>query len=290
MMDSLTCVRPSAKGQKDPMFIERMGFKARCKEAGIAPSNMTPANRKAVSLVPPIFIDHQSEDFRIEHCIAMDIETCSLQSTGGVFMVYAVGWKSIQQGSDQLVAETEQQIESSWVLMEALKAWEYIAHLCGLRRKTDGRRIMYVYAHNNSGFDGVAVIHSILSNFEEPLDDLLVSNRKYISFRWKNLIFRDSMLIATSSLDEAAKAYDIPESKGYLPHSYLQNCSSLAEILRRINNPVPWEKLDSHVDWFHEVKKDDLQKRVAGRTFEAWKEEQPIRKEFHEHVKNKNIL
>ena len=157
-------------------------------------------------------------------------------------------------------------------------------------QQVDGMKVMYVYAHNNSGFDGVAVIHSILSNFDEPLTDMLVSNRKYISFRWKNLIFRDSILTATSSLDEAAKAYDIPESKGYLPHSYLQNCSSLTEILHKINTPVLWSDLEDHIDWFHEVKKDDLQKRVAGRTFEAWKEEQPIRKEFQEHVKNKKIL
>ena len=115
----------------------------------------------------------------------------------------------------------------------------------------DGMKIMYVYAHNNSGFDGVAVIHSISSNFDEPLDEMLVSNGKYISFRWKNLIFRDSMLIATSSLDEAATAYDLPESKGYLPHSYLQTCSSPKEILWKINTPVLWEKLENHIDRFH---------------------------------------
>ena len=83
---------------------------------------MTPTNRMAVSLVPPIFIDHESEDFRIEYCIAMDLETCSLASTGGVFMVHAAGWRT-KRGSDQLLAQTEEQIETSWVLKEALTEW-----------------------------------------------------------------------------------------------------------------------------------------------------------------------
>ena len=97
------------------------------------------------------------------------------------------------------------------------------------------------------------------------------------------------MLIAMSSLDAAAKAYDIPESKGSMPHLYLQNCASLTQILERINTPVPWATLEPYIDWFHAVSHDDLHKRVKGRSFEAWREEQPTRKEFHKHVNNEDV-
>ena len=143
---------------------------------------------------------------------------------------------------------------------------------------------MYVYAHNNSRFDGVAVIHSILASSTDPLEDFLVSNGKFISFKWQNLIFRDSMLIAMSSLDAAAKAYGVEESKGYLPHSYIQNCTTLTEILERLNNPVSWRTMEPYMDWFHAVSTEDLQKRETGRSFEDWREEQPLHKEFHRHV------
>ena len=29
----------------------------------------------------------------------------------------------------------------------------------------------------------------------------------------------------------------------------------------KIRTPVLWENLENHIDWFHEVKKDELQKR-----------------------------
>ena len=59
------------------------GFEKKCKAANISPSNMTLENRKKVGGVLPIFEDYDSDDFRIEYCIAMDLETCSLADTGG---------------------------------------------------------------------------------------------------------------------------------------------------------------------------------------------------------------
>ena len=72
---------------------------------------MTPENRQKVSEVPPIFADYDSPDFRIEHCIAMDLETCSLAGTGGKFMIHAAGWRTSKAGREQLLAKTEDEIE-----------------------------------------------------------------------------------------------------------------------------------------------------------------------------------
>ena len=38
-------------------------------------------------------------------------------------------------------------------------------------------------------------------------------------------------------------------------------------------------ELEPYMDWFNDVKPKDLQARVANRTFEQWREEQPMRKE-----------
>ena len=47
---------------------------------------------------------------------------------------------------------------------------------------------MYVYAHNGSKFDAIPVIYSILVATEEPVEDMLESNGRFISFRWKHFI------------------------------------------------------------------------------------------------------
>ena len=88
------------------------------------------------------------------------------------------------------------------------------------------------------------------------------------------------MLVAKGSLDALAKAYGIPESKGYLPHGYFQNCDSHEQILERIYMPVKWTTLAPHIDWFHDSSMSELQHRALGRTYEEWIEEQGTRKEY----------
>ena len=92
--------------------------------------------------------------------------------------------------------------------------------------------------------------------------------------------FRDSLLLATSNLKAAASSYGVETKKGYLPHGYLQNCTSLKEILARINTMVPWSTLEPFIDWFTDVEQKELHKRVACRTWEHWRDEQPLREEF----------
>ena len=175
------------------------------------------------------------------------------------------------------MAQSESELATSKVLWQALQEWQDIAETIKENGLGD---TLFIYAHNNAKIDGVAVMHSILSSTNTPCDDMLESNGKFISFRWKNLVFRDSMFIATSSLAEAAKAYGIKTRKSYLPHTYLQNVNSLTELLHRIHSDVPWEHLESHMDWFHDVKMKDLQFRVKDRTFEQWKSEQEVWKTF----------
>ena len=95
------------------------------------------------------------------------------------------------------------------------------------------------------------------------------------------LCFRDSMLLTSNaSLKTGAESYGVEVKKGYLPHAYLQNCSSVADILDRINGTVHWKTLEPYMDLFSDVKDKDLHKRVADRTWELWRDEQPLHKEF----------
>ena len=165
--------------------------------------------------------------FNMNNCLCMDIETCSLINTGWRFLVHNVGWGHALDGRDiatgelfsrghvkELVAQSESELATSKVLWQALQEWQDIAVTLKENELGD---TLFIYAHNNAKFDGVAVMHSILSSTNTPCDDMLESNGKFISFRWKNLVFRDSMLIATSSLAEAAKAYGIKHGSRIFP-------------------------------------------------------------------------
>ena len=253
---------------------------------GFHPTNMTPENWKLLEEQGLIFDEDAHKPFSMDNCLSMDIETCSLKDTGGRFMVHNIGWGHAISGVDpimdrehvkELVAQSEGDLVKSTVMWQALQEWQKLA----VRVQEWGRgENLYVYAHNNAKFDGVAVMHAILSETKTPVEDMLVSNGKFISFRWKNLIFRDSMLIATSSLAAAAVAYGIKTRKSYLPHTYLQNCDSLSQLLYRIHSDVPWEELEPHMDWFHDTKMKDLQYRVKDRSFEQWRSEQETWKNF----------
>ena len=70
--------------------------------------------------------------------------------------------------------------------------------------------------HTCSKFDGVAVIRTLLKKTKEPVEDLLASNSRYVSFKWERLIFRDSMLITTGSLGSVPKSY-VVETSSLLP-------------------------------------------------------------------------
>ena len=220
--------------------------------------------------------------------IGMDIETCSVKYDRGRFMVYSVGYFHEGVGDRQIEVNTKEDLSNSAPVWEALNHWNRIAiRREAAKRLEDGETVesrsinsgdevrpIFVFAHNNSKFGGIAVIHSVLAHSQaEPIRDILVSNGRAISYLWKNLTFRDSMLIATGTLQATCKAYEIQIQKSYLPHGYLQNCDPLAQILWRLKNPVPWGELEPYMDWFNDVKPEDLQARVTNRTFEQWREE-----------------
>ena len=95
------------------------------------------------------------------------------------------------------------------------------------------------------------------------------------------LCFRDSMLLTSNaSLKTAAESYGVEVKKGHLPHPYFQNCASAQELQDRLNGKVCWKVLYLYMDWFNDAKDKEFHKRVAGRTWEQWRDEQPLRKEF----------
>ena len=130
------------------------------------------------------------------------------------------------------MAQSEPELATSKVLWQALQEWQDIADTVKENGLND---TLFTYAHNNANFDGVVVMHSILSSTNTPCDDMLESNGKFISFRWKNLVFRDSMLIATSSLAEAAKAHGIKNAE-VISSPYL---SPKRQLVDRAATPHP---------------------------------------------------
>ena len=120
----------------------------------------------------------------------------------------------------------------------------------------------------------------VLSATKEPVEDMLCSNNRFIFFKLRNLISRDSFLIATSSLANACKAYGVEVSKGSLSHAYLQGCDSLTQILDRLHGTVMWNELEPYIDFFAETGPAELQFRKHGRTLQEWKQEQPLCKEW----------
>ena len=113
----------------------------------------------------------------MDNVMSMDIETCSVVQTGGRFMPYAVGW-CYNANYSVRVAETESELTRGTMLWEAVQTWNELAQ---------GEKL-FVYAHNGSKFDAIAIIHTILADSGEPVKDMLCSNGRFISFTWRNLI------------------------------------------------------------------------------------------------------
>ena len=274
-----------------PQYIKAKGLQARCNKLGIQTCNASRHWKE----IKEMGLTFPEKTFDMSNVISMDIETCSVMNSGGRFMTYAVGWR-FKGEYCSLVAETEAELESNTILWRAIEEWNKLAdELVPQEEEEDDdgpsffeekkpkkkrAPVMYIYAHNGSRFDAVACIQTILANSPDVPTDQLESNGKFISFAYKNLVFRDSCLITMSSLKNAANSYGVLASKGYLPHGYLQNCESTTEILERINRDVTWRELEPYMDWFTDAKDEDLHERKAGRTWEQWRDEQPLRKEF----------
>ena len=258
--------------------IEAKGFTAKCKVLGIDPLNnkQVAANRTKLTNMSLTF--GKCAPFDMTNVLAMDIETCSVANSNGKFLVYAVGWwfNGVYKA---LFAETETELESNTILWRALQEWCKLAE--SIPQKKEGQcEDMYVYAHNGSRFDIIPILQAILQHGEETPTDQLESNGKFISCRYKNLVFRDSILITAASLKASANSYGIEQKKGYLPHGYLQNCASTTEILHRLNGTVKWDALKKYMDWFEDEKPQNLQTRIKGRTHQQWIESLSTWKEF----------
>ena len=154
--------------------------------------------------------------------LAMDLETCSIVGSNGRFLVYAIGFRYMDR-KVQLIAQSVEDLRGG-LMWRAVQEWQKIAEEVNAGKEGQDRKPMYVYAHNGSKFDAIEAMHSILANDGEVPTDQLESNGKFISFAWRDLVFRDSCLITMSSLASACTAFGLETSKGFLPHRYLQNC------------------------------------------------------------------
>ena len=201
--------------------------------------------------------------------VAMDIETCSLENSKGQFMTYAVGYRYMGERKRH-VAQTEEDLDGR-LMWRALQEWQALAEKMNAQQPDDDenskkkRKSMYIYAHNGSRFDHIDAIHTILANSDEVPTDQLESNGKFISFRWKDLLFRDSCLLVMSSLANACTSFSIPTAKGNLPHLYLQGCRSKAQIIERLHATLTWNDLEPYMQWFSETPEAEMHQRPATR-------------------------
>tara|TARA_Y100001963_G_scaffold154732_1_gene244166 strand:- start:726 stop:4754 length:4029 start_codon:yes stop_codon:yes gene_type:complete len=277
-----------------PQYIPALGLKTRCAKLGISASDAlrrkdgVESHHVSWKDVTTMGLTFPRASFSMDNVISMDLETCSVEEHSGVFFIYAVGW--YYRGTyHHRIAETAQELQTNAILWEAIQDWTDIADAAeaveeeggeGDEGGKKGPTSTFVYAHNGSRFDAVAVLHAILANSQDCPTDQLQSNGKFISFAYKRLLFRDSCLITMSSLAAAANSYGVEASKGYLPHGFLQNVSSFEEVIRRINSRPTWGQLEPYIDWFHDATDSELHTRKAGRTWEQWRDEQPCRKAF----------
>ena len=265
--------RPS-KSPAPVRYIDAKGLDIRCDRLGIFKSDGKKMRERWGEIegmgltVPDVAYDMQQT-------LAMDLETCSIAHSNGHFLVYAIGYRYMGR-KFQLIAKSIADLRGG-LMWKALGEWQQIAEEINGNAEEDGRKSLYVYAHNGSKFDCVEAMHSILANDAEVPTDQLESNGKFISFKWRGLVFRDSCLITMSSLAAACTAFGLETSKGFLPHRYLQNCRNEQEILDRLHGKVSWDQLEPYMDWFGEADDEELHSRKAGRSWEEWRDAQPVR-------------
>ena len=145
--------------------------------------------------------------YDMSQTLAMDLETCSIVHSNGRFLVYAIGYRYMGRRT-QLVADTIDDLRGG-LMWKALEQWQQIADEINEGREEEDRKPLYAYAHNGSKFDCIEAMHSILANDDEVPTDQLESNGKFISFKWRDLVFRDSCLITMSSLASACTAFGL---------------------------------------------------------------------------------
>jgi len=266
--------------------IEAKGLTVRASKLGIHPKdqNAVVRNMKDIIESPLLFSGKENKKTKesvpvthdMEDTVCMDLEMGSTLVQVGKFLTYAVGWRYKDQLSIEVAFEVDDLLgELMW---RTIKSWVKLKNDLKLKK-------LYVYAHNGSRFDTVECIQQILTRSDEMVTDLLTSNGKIISVQWNGLVFRDSCLITMSSLSAAAISHGLSTLKDGLPHRYLQNCKNPQELLDRLHGQVTWTELEPYMDWFSECK--DLQKRKAGRTWEQWRDEQPVRQHWVEHKDEK---
>ena len=263
--------------------IEAKGLNIRCQELNIDKSDMNKRARLKEQIEKEIILPKVTYD--MDQTLSMDLETGSVVGTGGTFLVYAVGYR-YKGKRTSLVAQSSEDLNGG-ILWRALLAWDQIAAEISVAENEGGSGDtktlpLYVYAHNGSRFDAIPSIHTILSKCGEVPTDQLESNGKFISFKWRNLIFRDSCLITMSSLSAACNAFSLKTSKGYFPHRYLQNCHSEAELLNRLHGRVKWRDLEIYMDWFSDCTDQELHTRVYNKTHDEWRKEQPVYKFWYD--------
>ena len=266
--------------QKFPKDIRAEGLHLKCKENKIQESNPD-------ALKIPNVVKWPTVKFHMYDVLSMDIETCSSLEKQGSFEPYSIGWM-FRSRYKALVAQTAEQLKEHSLIHEAIQEWLAIADSLGTTKvKVAGQTVeqprkLYVYAHNMSKFDGLFVIRSILQH-NDNITDELVSNGRYVSFTYKNLGFRDTLLIVLTSLKDAANSYGLEASKGYLPHMFLQGVPTREECIKRIHTPIKREALAPYMDWFAECERDELYSRVSGRTYDEWRKTTTVYKDWFEH-------
>jgi hypothetical protein len=90
-----------------------------------------------------------------------------------------------------------------------------------MEQNNGGRNILI--AHNSSGYDSRIFLTYLIGsvrNFSKDALRIVTRGSKILELRYKDIVFRDSMLFLPGSLASLAKAFGLEIAKGYFPHLF----------------------------------------------------------------------
>ena len=154
---------------------------------------------------------------------------------------------------------------------EAGKAADMLDDVYARTVTADGQeRQVFVYAHNMRGFDSSFILE-LLYKKGCQVDKILSMGAKFLSFQWRNVIFRDSLNFFSMPLDRLPATFNLQEAhKGFFPYSYISE-SKLSYV-----GPYP-PAADYHPERMNEKRRKQFltwhkEKVESGEIFDCEKE------------------
>ena len=172
--------------------------------------------KKRISCKP--FSTHQFDQNLGPDIVTLDIETVNVNNKHIPYAVCAYNGSSSIKTYANLIEQNGTQVIDQLDLFS-----RFIKQLCTFFNKN---KVLTVYAHNLSGFDGIFLLRHLL-----PLGKVepLIHNGRIISIRvkliiagyvGKTILFKDSMLLLPKDLRSLCISYKVETQKGHFPFKF----------------------------------------------------------------------